>query len=119
MGKRKPKSAAAAATDRVVYSEFGSDLGQVFERPVPDLPPQQQNLRVQVSRKGRKGKCVTVISGFSHAPQTLAKLAKRLKTHCGSGGTVKDNTIEIQGEHGEKLVAWLLQNGYQAKLSGG
>lgn len=123
MGKRKSKSAAAAevgkATERVVYSEFGAASGQAFERPVPDLPPHQQNLRVQVSRKGRKGKSVTVISGFVHAPETLAKLAKTLKTHCGSGGTVKDNTIEIQGEHGEKLVAWLLQTGYQAKLSGG
>lgn len=113
--QRKPKN--SAATDRVAYSEFGNSAA--FERAVPDIPPQQQDLRVQVSRKGRKGKSVTIISGFKHRPETLTKLAKELKAQCGSGGTVKDNTIEVQGEHAQKLVDALVKKGYKAKVSGG
>ena len=121
MAKRKRssnKSGSSAATDRVVYSEFGT-AAAATERPEPDLPPNQQDLCVQVSRKGRKGKTVTVISGFTHNAKTLAALAKTLKASCGSGGTVADNTIEIQGEHAPKLVTLLTGKGYKAKISGG
>ena len=114
--KRKPDP-TARATDRTVYSEFGTN--PATQRAVPDLPSNQQDLRVQVSRKGRKGKSVTIISGFQHKPETLTKLAKTLKAQCGSGGTVKDNTIEVQGEHGPKLVELLTKQGYKAKISGG
>ena len=86
---------------------------------MPDLPPDQQDLRVQISRKGRKGKSVTVISGFAHNRETLDALAKQLKAQCGSGGTVKDNSIEIQGEHAPKVVSLLIEKGYKAKVSGG
>ncbi|HEY9835149.1 MAG TPA: translation initiation factor, partial [Stenomitos sp.] len=89
------------------------------ERAVPELPPNQQDLRVQASRKGRKGKTVTVISGFQATPETLTQLLKKLKTQCGSGGAVKDNTLEIQGDHTQKLVPLLIQMGYKAKISGG
>ena len=126
MAKKKRAKGQGApgqpATDRVVYSEFDTSSGTsnaATERAVPDLPPSQQDLRVQVSRKGRKGKSVTVITGFSHKPETLTTLAKKLKAACGSGGTVKDNTIEIQGEHGPKLVSLLTDKGYKAKISGG
>lgn len=124
MSKRKKSSsnatakATAKATDRVVYSEFGT-AADATTRPEKDLPPNQQDLRVQVSRKGRKGKSVTIITGFTHSAKTLGALAKKLKAGCGSGGTVKDNTIEIQGEHGPKLVALLIDKGYKAKISGG
>ena len=117
MAKRK-KSSSNPATDRVVYSEFGTNSAAT-ERAAPDLPPAQQDLRVQVSRKGRKGKSVTVITGFMHKPETLEALAKKLKSQCGSGGTVKDNTIEVQGEHANKLVSLLKDKGYKAKISGG
>jgi translation initiation factor 1 len=76
-------------------------------------------LRVQASRKGRKGKTVTIISGFQTKPETLAELLKQLKTQCGSGGTVKEETIEIQGDHSQKLVELLTKLGYKAKISGG
>ena len=118
MAKRNRSGSGNKATDRKVYSEFGTPT-EATERPVPDLPPNQQDLRVQVSRKGRKGKTVTVISGFTHNPKTLAALAKKLKASCGSGGTVSDNTIEIQGEHAPKLVKLLTDSGYKAKISGG
>ncbi|MEO0490011.1 MAG: translation initiation factor, partial [Cyanobacteria bacterium J06659_2] len=84
-----------------------------------DLPPNQQSIKVEASRKGRKGKTVTIVSGFQHKPETLTNLAKDLKAQCGSGGTVKDNTLEIQGDHRDKLVTLLKGKGYQVKISGG
>jgi translation initiation factor 1 len=114
------KSNDKSSENRLVYSEFGTQSNSAaFERAVQELPPNQQNLRVQASRKGRKGKTVTVISGFQSTPETLSKLLKQLKTQCGSGGTVKDNTLEIQGDHAQKLVQLLTQLGYKAKISGG
>ncbi|MEM8501892.1 MAG: translation initiation factor [Cyanobacteria bacterium P01_D01_bin.1] len=113
----KQKSNKNKATDRKVYSEFGAT--EATARPEPDLPPNQQNIRVQISRKGRKGKSVTIASGFVHNAKTLATLAKSLKASCGSGGTVKEDTIEIQGEHAPKLLSLLIEKGYQAKISGG
>lgn len=113
-------SKSKPSENRMVYSEFGpGSKPAAVERPIQELPPNQQNLRVQASRKGRKGKTVTVISGFQTQPETLTKLLKQLKTQCGSGGTVKDNTLEIQGEHAQKLVEILTQLGYKAKISGG
>jgi len=112
-------SAKNSAGDRFVYREFGNDNPAAMERAVPELPASQQNLRVQASRKGRKGKTVTVISGFQAKPETLAALVKQLKAQCGSGGTLKEDTIEIQGDHTQKLVQILTQLGYKAKISGG
>ena len=120
------RNSNSRATDRVVYSEFGSAASNsaasnadALERATQELPPNQQNLRVQASRKGRKGKTVTVITGFQAKPETLADLLKQLKAQCGAGGTLKDNEIEIQGDHGQKLVQLLVQMGYKAKVSGG
>jgi translation initiation factor 1 len=112
------KGKAKTKGDRMVYREFGSNPA-AFERAVADLPPQQQDLRLQASRKGRGGKTVTVITGFQAKPETLKDLLKKLKATCGTGGTVKDNTLEIQGDHREKLLPILIQLGYKAKISGG
>ncbi|GAB4366215.1 MAG: translation initiation factor [Elainellaceae cyanobacterium] len=118
--KRKPTGGQTNSGDRVVYSEFGSSShSEAIERPVAELPPNQQNLRVQASRKGRKGKTVTVISGFQAKPETLADLLKKLKTQCGAGGTIEENEILIQGDHAQKLVQLLTEMGYKAKVSGG
>ena len=110
--------------DRLVYSEFGSQANadatsRPNQQPGQELPPNQQNVRVQVSRKGRKGKTVTVITGFQTSPETLTSLLKQLKAQCGAGGTLKENEIEIQGDHAQKLVQILIQMGYKAKVSGG
>src|SRR5690606_10077861 len=77
--------------------------------------------RVRVARetKGRKGKGVTLISGLPLAGDDLKNLAKRLKQLGGTGGTVKDGVIEIQGDHRDLLLAELLKLGYQAKKAGG
>jgi translation initiation factor 1 len=106
--------------NRVVYSEFGTQPNpNAMERGTANLPPAQQNLRVQASRKGRKGKTVTVIMGLQANAETLADLLKQLKSQCGAGGTVKDQEIEIQGDHAQKLVQVLSKLGYKAKVSGG
>lgn len=111
MASSKNKATQRASSNRVAYSEFGS-RSAATERAVPDLPPGQQTLKLQSSRKGRKGKTVTIISGFQAKPETLTSLLKQLKALCGAGGTVKDMTLEIQGDHREKLTQKLAQLGY-------
>ena len=77
--------------------------------------------RVRVGRAvaGRGGKGVTVIHGLPLERQALEELAGRLKRMCGAGGAVRDGTIEIQGEHRDRLVAELVRLGYDAKRAGG
>jgi translation initiation factor 1 len=77
--------------------------------------------KVRVSRQtqSRAGKAVTVITGLSLGPVELETLARELKRHCGSGGTVKDGAIEIQGEHRDAVLAQLTRRGFAAKRSGG
>lgn len=115
---RKSSDSTKSNETRFVYREFG-DSNPALERGVADLPPVEQNVRIQASRKGRKGKTVTVITGFQSKNETLTELVKKLKTQCGTGGTVKENEIEIQGEHTQKLLQILTQLGYKAKISGG
>jgi translation initiation factor 1 len=88
----------------------------VVERPVAAKPGQ---VRVGKQTQGRRGKAVTVIEGLSLAPDELARLAKELKKRCGSGGTVKSGTIEIQGDHRDLLVRELETRGFKVKRSGG
>ena len=76
-------------------------------------------VRVSRQTKGRGGKAVTVVSGVPLAAPALDALAKQLKAACGSGGTVKDGVIEVQGDHCEKLMALLQAQGYKVKRSGG
>ena len=109
----------SSGKNRLVYQEFGTDNSPTLEKAIADLPPQQQNLRVQATRAGKKGKTVTVITGFQHKPETLTKLLKQLKATCGTGGTVKNDTLEVQGEHKDKLVTILTKLGYKVKISGG
>ncbi|AOW99382.1 MAG: translation initiation factor [Moorea sp. SIO4G2] len=116
---KRNASDSKTSGNRIAYQEFGTSNDAAVERGIQELPPNQQDLRVQASRKGRKGKTVTVISGFQSSPETLTKLLKQLKGQCGSGGTVKDNTIEIQGNHTDKLVQIMIKLGYKAKVSGG
>jgi translation initiation factor 1 len=113
---KKPK---ANPLERRAYSEFGGEVSNSASTSRPDVPPNQQQLKVQVSRKGRKGKTVTVVSGFQASSDTLTDLAKKLKNHCGAGGAVKEDTIEVQGDHGDKIQQFLVELGYKAKISGG
>ena len=85
----------------------------------PLRPPAEQRVRVAREVAGRGGKAVSVISGLALDESALSQLATRLKKLCGAGGAVKDGTIEIQGDHRDRLVAELLRLGYAARRSGG
>ncbi|MGR2660901.1 translation initiation factor Sui1 [Chromobacterium haemolyticum] len=76
-------------------------------------------VRVRRETKGRNGKAVTVIQGAPLNALELAQLGKQLKNACGSGGTVKDGVIEIQGDHCEQVVGLLKQRGWTVKRAGG
>ena len=76
-------------------------------------------IRVSRSTAGRKGKGVTIITGVPLEEKALKALAKKLKQKCGSGGTLKDGVIEIQGEHRDFLVEELQNLGWTVKRSGG
>ena len=81
--------------------------------------PAAARVRVGRATQGRAGKGVTVITGLPLAPAALAALGAELKRHCGSGGTVRDGTIEIQGDHRDRIVLELTRRGFSAKRSGG
>ena len=76
-------------------------------------------MRVSLQTKGRKGKGVTVVTGLPLSGADLTELAAALKRRCGSGGTVKAGSIEIQGDHRDLLMAELSARGWAAKRSGG
>lgn len=84
------------------------------------LPPAQQQLRVQADSKQRAGKVVTLIYGFTGTDEDLETLGKQLKNYCGTGGSVKDREIIIQGDQREKVMQFLQKNGYsKTKKVGG
>ncbi|HEY5653800.1 MAG TPA: stress response translation initiation inhibitor YciH [Pontiella sp.] len=99
---------------------FSTDKGRIKpEKKEPGSPEGDGVVRVGRETKGRKGKGMTVITGVPLHPEGLKGLAKTLKQKCGTGGTVKGHTIEIQGDHRDLLISELKQLGYTVKRSGG
>lgn len=76
------------------------------------LPPGSQQLRVRLDTKQRAGKAVTLVQEFYGKDDDLEELGKKLKSFCGTGGSVKDGIIIVQGDNRDKVLAWLQKNGY-------
>jgi translation initiation factor 1 len=114
------KSMAKKNRINVVYSTNPNYQYETeSENEESTLPPSQQDLRVLLDKKQRKGKAVTLITGFVGTEEDLKDLGKIIKTKCGVGGTVKEGEIMIQGDFRSKALEILFQLGYKAKQSGG
>ena len=117
----------SANNSGLVYSTEHGKMCQNCAKPLAQCSCGQKKVQakgdgiVRVSRetKGRKGSGVTLVTGLPLAEPELAALAKQLKQRCGSGGTVKNGVIEVQGDHREVVLAELIRLGYQAKKAGG
>ena len=116
---------------RLVYSTESGQICPRCQKPIPQCnckkkkpkpPPKTEQdgiIRIRREVKGRKGKTASVIYGFQCDRADLQSLASRLKQQCGTGGSVKDDMIIVQGDHREKLMTLLKALGYRVKLSGG
>lgn len=103
MAKQKYAGGLAYSTDQSLLQNSDNEEQTVLE-------PKQQRLKIKLDTKQRAGKIVTIVSGFEGAG--LETLAKSLKNHCGTGGGAKDGDVLIQGDHRDKILQWLLKNGY-------
>jgi translation initiation factor 1 len=108
-------------SSRLVYS---TETGRIKHPKTPSPPPSptpsaDSVVRLHRESKGRGGKGVTLITGVPLDEDGLKNLAKELKQFCGTGGTVKDGVIEIQGEQREKLKPFLEKKGFKVKIAGG
>jgi translation initiation factor 1 len=83
------------------------------------LPQGDGKVRVSRESKGRGGKTVTLVRGLPLAVAELEALGKQLRSHCGSGGTVKEGVVEVQGDHAERVLAWLQAHGHPRALRTG
>jgi translation initiation factor 1 len=77
------------------------------------LLPEEQKIKIRLEKKHRGGKTVTLIENFVATNEDKEELGKKLKTSCGTGGSVKDGEILVQGDNRDKVLAWLLKNGYK------
>jgi translation initiation factor 1 len=96
-----------------VYStdpDFSFDHPGIFKET---LEPARQKLRVRLDTKHRAGKAVTLVESFAGREEDLEVLGKTLKGYCGTGGSAKDGIIVIQGDQREKIMQWLIKNGYK------
>jgi len=107
--------------NRTVWASDQGDLrkSESASPKIMSLPPHQQTVYLHRDSKGRGGKTVTLVKKLVLSEEDMKDLAKTLKQVCGSGGTIRDDVIEIQGEHREKIAETLIKMGYKAKIAGG
>ena len=102
-----------ASYSGIVYSTDPSFQSQnETGNQVETAAPAMQKLTVRLEKKHRAGKAVSLVEGFVGTQEDRETIGKKLKTHCGSGGSVKDGEILIQGDHRDKILQWLIKNGY-------
>jgi translation initiation factor 1 len=101
--------------NNIVYSTNRDLNFEIREESRPTLAPDKQNLKVQISKKGRAGKIATVVMGFAGTETDLEDLARVLKNKCAVGGAVKDGEIVLQGDMRDRAVEVLIKEGYRAK----
>ncbi len=106
---------------RTLWSSSQGDLRKKkhIATPKKSLPPNQQIIYLHRESKGRKGKGVSLVKNLVLNEKDIKALAKKLKQTCGSGGTIKNGIIEIQGDHRKKIADVLEKLGYRTKIAGG
>lgn len=107
--------------NKTVWSSEDGDLRKTNDTSSisTSLPPQQQTIYLHRESSGRGGKAVTLVKRLMLSENDLKALTKKLKQEFGTGGTIKDGVIEIQGEHREKIADVLRKLGYKVKIAGG
>lgn len=108
MSKKKANS------NGIVYSTNPDFKIEEESTPQESLPPKQQKLKVRLDTRQRAGKAVSLVEGFIGPAAELEELGRQLKTHCGTGGSVKDGEILIQGDQRDKITQWLTAKGFTA-----
>ena len=96
-----------------VYSTDPNFSFEEQQSSAETLPPAQQKLKIRLDTKHRAGKAVTLVDGFVGKEEDLEELGKKLKSFCGTGGSAKDGEIIVQGDQREKVLQWLVKNGYK------
>jgi translation initiation factor 1 len=103
----------------IIYSTDPNFKIEESIEEIETLTPSQQKLRLWLDTKHRAGKIATLVTGFIGKDEDLQTLGKSLKNTCGTGGSAKDGEIIVQGDHREKVLQWLIKNGYtQTKKAG-
>lgn len=107
--------------NKTVWTSEQGDLRKQSESSAKgaSIPPQQQTVYLHRESSGRGGKAVSLVKNLMLSADDLKSLAKKLKQDCGTGGTIKDGVIEIQGEHRKKIAEVLQKLGYKVKIAGG
>ncbi len=113
MSKKKPNK------DGIVFSTDPSFSYEEERTEGETLSPEQQKLKIRLDKKQRAGKAVTLVEGFVGKEEDLEDLGKKLKNFCGTGGSVKDGEILVQGDQREKVLHWLLKNQYKNSKKAG